>query len=612
MGVALARQARILREAVVAATTARVTEPGDPVPYAATPLDRIRAEQARTLYQTFAVGTISSGIAALAIALGLAWAGRVDPTRAAVWSGMMLASVATHMVLRARYFRAVSPDAMWAAWLRRFTAIAFIEGVVWGIGALWLTSAHDLSQELLLVTISIVMASGAITVFQANLPTYLFYFFPTMVPHLGIMVVNPYPLHLLMALLLAVYLIAMPMIARSSHRQLVENLRLRFENIDIAEDLRQQKAFAEEANLAKSRFLAAASHDLRQPIHALNLFVGAMRCREMDIDLREMVEHIAGSVTAMDDLFAALLDISKLDAAAMLPRFEPIAIAPLLARLCSDHTADSAAKSIRLTLVPSVAIVWSDAVMLERTLRNLISNAVRYTDRGRVLVGCRSRGKHLAIEIWDTGRGIDVSQHERIFEEFYQIDNPERDRSKGLGLGLAIVRRMTALLKAKLTFTSRPGIGSLFRLEIPMATDQHPAIVAAPPPVAVCTDGLILVIDDEAAIQVAMSIALRGWGYEVIAAGSGDEIRKRIVEESRRPDLIVCDYRLRAGESGTEVIASLRSDYNHDIPALLITGDTAPGRISDAMLSGLPLLHKPVTEDGLRAKIADLLATPVR
>ena len=571
-------------------------------------LHRIRAEQARILYETFAVGTFSSGFAALALAYGLAQAGRIDPLRAAVWSALMAAAVAVHMALRAVYMRQRLTRRSPIYWLNGFTLIACAEGIIWGLGAVWLTSPTDLAQNLMVAAVSVVMASGAVTVFQANLPTYLLYFFPTMLPYVGIFWFSDRPLHELLTALILTYIVVMPVIARYSNAQFIENLRLRFENIDIARDLRQQKAVAESANLAKSRFLAAASHDLRQPIHALGLLVGALRGRPLDAESHRLVDHIDGSVTAMDDLFVGLLDISRLDAAAVRPEFHSIEIGPLLARLCQDHSGDVTSKAIELRYVSCAAIVHSDPVLLERALRNLISNAVRYTDIGRVLVGCRRQGSRLRIEVWDTGCGIDASQHERIFEEFYQIGNLERDRTKGLGLGLAIVRRMTVLIEAGLTFSSRVGVGSVFRVDVPLASGERPVPMVPPPKPASPTVGLILVVDDEAAIQDAMTIALSGWGYDVIAAGTGDEMRAKIADEPKRPDLIICDYRLRAGENGITEIARLRSEYNHDIPALLITGDTAPERLSEAMKSGLPVLHKPLGADRLRLIIDELLS----
>ena len=251
-------------------------------------------------------------------------------------------------------------------------------------------------------------------------------------------------------MLILIYTALLPIFVFSLRRQMIEAHRLRFENLALADDMRQQKEIADSASRAKSSFLASASHDLRQPVHALGLFIGALRSRTMDAEARRLLGHIDDSVGAMADLFASLLDISKLDAGTVRACPERIAIGPLLMRLCADYASEAAAKGISLRRVECSLTVHSDPILLERILRNLISNAVRYTDRGGVVVGCRRLTRNVAVEIWDGGCGIAADQHEQIFQEFFQVGNPERDSSKGLGLGLAIVKRLSMLIRTGL------------------------------------------------------------------------------------------------------------------------------------------------------------------
>lgn len=571
-------------------------------------LDKVRAEQARTLYRNCPVGVLGAGSGALLLATGFALSGRADVGLATLWSGLMIGCVAAHLLLCLFYWRADPPDSAWRRWLGLFTLVAGIEGAVWFCGAYWMGSASDLNQELIVLLVSSVVASGAVPVFGAYLPTYAAFFFPTILPHLGFALFYNYPLHWLMAGMIVAYLVAMPLIARVAYQQLVESLRLRFENIDLIEDLRLQKEVADQANRAKSNFLAAASHDLRQPIHALGLFIAALRGRAMDDEATRLVDHIDESVGAMDGLFASLLDISKLDAGVVEAHLEPVAVGPLLERLCREHTAEAAAKGVTVGLVRSSVVVSSDHALLERALRNILSNAVRYTDRGRVLVGCRRGRRSLRIEVWDTGRGIPAAQQEEVFQEFFQLGNPERDRTKGLGLGLAIVRRVLPLIDGALTLTSTPGRGSVFRLTVPLApADAVSGAVAGPVAPQGPEGGLVFVIDDEIAIQIAMQTLLTGWGYRVVVAGSGEEIMQRLTGESERPGLLICDYRLRDDENGAEVIRRLLDHFQADIPAMLVTGDTAPDRIKEAQASGFLLLHKPVSNVRLRAAIGNLM-----
>ena len=379
-------------------------------------------------------------------------------------------------------------------------------------------------------------------------------------------------------------------------------------------DLGHQKEIAEEANLAKSRFLAAASHDLRQPVHALSLFIGALRSVPMDAKGQGLVDQIEASADAMDRLFAALLDISKLDAGIVEVLRKPFAIDAVLIRVYDDFAGEAAAKGLKLSYVRCRAIVDSDPILVERIARNLISNAVRYTDAGRIVVGCRRRGSSVAMQVWDTGRGISSGQQEQVFQEYYQVDNPERDREKGLGLGLAIVRRVADLLECDLYLRSEIGQGSCFEISLPQASEA--AMPLSEPVDKICitsTTGHVVVIDDEKAIRAGMSALLTNWGYEVLAVSSADEAIQFLASYTRKPDLLICDLRLRDGENGIEAIEKLRTEYNESIPAMLITGDTAARRLHEAQTSELLVLHKPVPNGKLRATIARLVtARPIQ
>jgi CheY-like chemotaxis protein len=248
---------------------------------------------------------------------------------------------------------------------------------------------------------------------------------------------------------------------------------------------------------------------------------------------------------------------------------------------------------------------------VERIVRNIVANAIAYTDRGRVVVGCRRRGRTVIVQVWDTGRGIPAAEQARIFQEFYQVGNPERDRGRGVGLGLAIVKRLTALLGHPLRLRSHAGRGTAFMVELPHSDAPLAAAPRALDGAQLSSDnggGLILVVDDEAAIQVAMKDLLQGWGFKSIAAGSCDDLLGRLADCPDRPALIICDYRLRAHENGIHVIERLRAEYNDDeIPGMLITGDTAPDRLKEAQESGLLLLHKPVANSRLRAAVIHLV-----
>jgi signal transduction histidine kinase len=382
-------------------------------------------------------------------------------------------------------------------------------------------------------------------------------------------------------------------------------------NARLAAEVEERQRLAAslaEASLSKSRFLAAASHDLRQPVHALGMFVGALRAREMDAEARKIVDHIADSIDVMDDLFTALLDVSRLDAGVVQPQLQTFPIQVLLERIYREFRASAAQKGLRLALHPCSLFVYTDPVLLERIIRNLVANAVRYSDSGRVVVGCRRHGGQLSIQVWDTGRGIAREQQEQIFHEFYQIGNHERDSSKGMGLGLAIVKRLTVLLETPLALKSEIGKGSMFAVEVacadPAPSAPMPELESRPD---LFVQELVLVVDDEIAIQQAMRSLLTSWGLSVSATGSGREMLDAVASCKTRPSLILCDYRLRDEENGITVIERLRAEFNEDIPGVLISGDTAPDRLKEAEESGFVLLHKPVPHGKLRATLTSLL-----
>ncbi len=368
------------------------------------------------------------------------------------------------------------------------------------------------------------------------------------------------------------------------------------------------------ANQAKSRFLAAASHDLRQPMHALGLFVAQLRQMVGSPKARRVVEQAAASARAMEQLLDALLDISKLDAGVLTPHVEDFALESLLTRMQATFEPAAAARGLRLRAIPSHLVARSDPVLLERIVMNLVSNAVRNTDHGGVVIGCRRRGTKVRIEVWDSGRGIPEDKLAEIFQEFVQLANPERDRNKGLGLGLAIVERLALLLGHRIDLRSKPGKGSVFAVELPAGEANR---VNALPRALHGTNrqlrgAFVVVVDDEGLVRDGMCGLLTDWGCHVIAAASGDEAIGELQARSRIPDLIISDYRLRDGETGLDVIRRLQGPPGKPVPALLISGDTAPERLREATASGHHLLHKPVQPAKLRAMLSHLLGAAVR
>ena len=370
----------------------------------------------------------------------------------------------------------------------------------------------------------------------------------------------------------------------------------------------QQRQLADE-NLQKSRFLAAASHDLRQPLQTLNLLnLAARKHARKHAPLLGLLERQQRALDSMSALLASVLDISKLDSGAVEPHPAVHAIDEIFARLRADFEPQAADKGLGLVIDRCTDGVLTDAELLHRLLANLVSNAIRYTPEGEVRVACTRRGAKLEIEVRDTGIGIPPDQLERVFEEFYQVDRGS-ERPEGLGLGLSIVRRLAQLLHCEIGVESVLGEGSSFRVTVDAAEIERDAAVDAGHEERANT-GHVLIIDDEREVAEATSLLLELEGYEVCIASSEREAIARAL--AKAPDLIVSDYHLRGGETGVGVVKSIRDRTGNLIPAIFVTGDTAKAAIANSKIDSATLLNKPVRADDLIAVIRESIGAARR
>ncbi|HET9700703.1 MAG TPA: ATP-binding protein [Burkholderiales bacterium] len=406
---------------------------------------------------------------------------------------------------------------------------------------------------------------------------------------------------------------------------MADNLQALRENLEarIAQatrELADKKEEAERANAAKSRFLAAASHDLRQPLHALGLFVARLRdlagetaAADGTAALGALVGRIEDSVGAINDLLDGLLDISRLDAGAMVPNVSAFPVQRVLERVEGEFAGMAREQGLRFRVRGNRSRIVSDPMLLERILRNLVSNAVRYTDHGGVLIGCRRRGGALRVEVWDTGVGIPQAAQGDVFREFYQVGGTGRGREKGLGLGLAIVDGLAKLLGHRVHLFSRLGRGSVFALEIPLAPEVAgvEARTAEAAPAGPAPSGLVYVIEDDALVLESMRELLRGWGCSVVGFATGDEAMGALDEGGPVPDLVICDYRLGTKENGLDLITGMRARVGADIPAVLVSGDPDPDLPGLAREAACHFLQKPVRPAKLRSLLCSVrLAVP--
>lgn len=390
-------------------------------------------------------------------------------------------------------------------------------------------------------------------------------------------------------------------------RQIVSRaLNVRIQNELLVQQLKNQVSLVEAANAEKSRFLGAASHDLRQPMHALGLFATAIEKELRGTEQHPKLISMVSAVNALEDSFNAMLDLSRLDAGIVRPKLQSFPIRDVYRRLHMYCAAEAEARGLSLRFKAGGKLVTSDPQLLERILSNLVHNAIRYTEHGGVVIVTRTRGRRTSIEIWDSGVGIGQEELPKIFNEFYQVENPGRDRTRGLGMGLSIVKRLVLLLGHELELTSVPGRGTAFRVLLQsteLAEMESVVLGADTIPQSIDEGRTVLVLDDEPAVREGMKELLGGWGFLVLLASTIDEATLAVRRHAGLIDVVVSDLRLGGGENGIHAISEIRRQYGGPLPAILVTGDTSASEVKRAHESGYPVLFKPVRPRDLFAAL---------
>lgn len=527
----------------------------------------------------------------------------VSTTTIVTWMALMVLVIFARGLLHMNYQRHFKPE------LAQRYGLLFIIGtgstaLVWGIGSVLLFPADDVEHQLLILFMLVGMGAGSVATLSNYLPAFYTYFLVSMIP----ITIKFYQfgdsLHFSLAVMTTAYIIALSYFARIFSRSLITSLKLRFENIDLVKQLRAQKNEADRANMAKSKFLAAASHDLRQPLHALTLFTSVLDESIKYPKVRRVVDQIKTSVDALQSLFNALLDISQLDAGVTKVEKTDFYLQPVFEKLANDFNSPASEKDLSIFWSTCAYAAHTDQTLLEQILRNYLSNAIRYTEKGEVRITCEAKGESVVIQVIDTGIGIAEEDQQAIFEEFHQLSNPERDRSKGLGLGLAIVQRTAKLLGHAIEIESVPGIGSTFSITLEQAVITEQADVAdsqVESDIVPLNRVLLIVIDDELSIREGTRSLLELWACDVITATDQEEAVEKLRQQNRAPDGIIVDYRLRENRTGIEAINAIHAEYDINILALIMTGDIAVDRLREVNSSGFQVLHKPIAPAKMRA-----------
>ena len=387
------------------------------------------------------------------------------------------------------------------------------------------------------------------------------------------------------------------LLALHLHRRWAAAARAAIMQTDRIRLLEAARDAAIKADQEKSRFLAIASHDLRQPVHAIGLFAATLEKRLEGSAEQPLVRNLNRAIDGLDRSFNVMLDISRLDAGAIEPRVQQFPLRDLFRRLHMHFAGQAEQKGLGLRFSPGGKSISSDPQLLERILGNLVQNAIKYTERGGIVVVARSTASHINVEIWDTGIGIRAADLRKVFDEFFQVGHGERVRTQGLGMGLAIVKRLVRLLGHELIVASKPGRGTMFRLRVALGglpDIQDVTAGADTLPMPLLQPRTVLVLDDEEAIREGLCLLLQEWGYEAIAAGSIAQAERAVSLLEAPPDLILSDLHLGDGPDGIKGIEAIRRQCGCDVAAMLITGDTSHEEIRRATESGYPVLFKPV------------------
>jgi len=574
----------------------------------------VRAECIRTLFQQIPNSFAAAGVVTVYMA---ATAAPFTPwRRIALWLAVQLSTQLFRLWLVARYRRlpADATGAQLEAAARLNSLYMLVAGIVWGSTA-FVFIRLDQPVTVALTLCGLYGISGGSVPGNAYNPQGLFAFIGAI---FGLVMVRMAATadydYIVLGLASLAYAGILALFCRVQNRELNEGFAIRFENRRLLAALEAEKLEAEQArgraeraNLAKSQLLAAASHDLRQPLHALSLFSGSLQSLALDAEAKDVASRIQANVAAMEKLFNGLLDISRLEAGVVQSKREPSSLQDLFDRLAGYFDPVAEAQGLDLRFRQTDLWVDADPALTEQICVNLVTNALRYTRAGGILVAARRRGGQVFIEVADTGIGIAAADQSRIFDEFVQLGNPERDRSKGLGLGLAIAQRLAAILDSRIEIRSVEDRGSRFAFGLPEARPA-PTPTAAPAPDLV--QGLrLLLIDDDAMVRDGATRLLRQWGVQVVAVAGLAEA-EAVLAGGAAFDIALTDYRLPGGRNGLDVISALSARADAPRAFCLVTGDMAAEVLAAADAAGVPILHKPLHPARLRALLNHLAAAP--
>lgn len=568
--------------------------------------ERVFLEQVKLLYEkndTVLIGTLGISLTTLIVL----WQ-PIGAIKMLAWFCLTLFITAGRVILgnRKKCANITAKNARW--WANAFVVGAAANALSWSIVPVFFLLPEQPIYVLFVTCLYAGYISGSVASTSVYFPAFLGFALPLTVLCSARVFMEPDPVYLAIGIMIWFYALASYSFAKKNNRSILEAIELKFENTDLLEELREQRDTAEQAVKAKNHFLAATSHDLRQPLHALGLFVEAMESEIGDHSSSTTLDKIRESTDALTKQLHGMLDLSTLDAGVVEYHPRHVALGPLFSRLTDDFRAEALRKRLVLEIEEAESIVFCDENALERILRNLLSNAINNTDTGIVSITvARSAHESITIKVSDTGSGIPAEQFENIYVEYHQLRNPGRDRRQGLGLGLAIVKRLCALGALNLDLESSVGKGTIFSLTVPEGDLQQISHYSSPVNLNKLDGARIVVIDDDKDVVTSTTNMLQRWGCDAVGALHVEDALSRLQEENAIPDIVILDFRLAGGFTGLEAIDLFKDKFAEQLRYLVITGETMPSELKALNEASIPILHKPVRPAELRNTLNYLL-----
>lgn len=568
--------------------------------------NKIKTEQAKELYTQSPIVLIATLF--IVVIVIFSFENRIENSLLipwALWIVMLTIIRAYSINLFHKKKRIESPH----YWLILFTLFSFLSGLSWGVLLLHVLAPISGNEILVLSFILTGMVAGALLPLSSYLPAYFAFSAPMFIPFSITMFNLETSGFSGTGFLVLTFLISMLAFSTLVNRNILMSIKLRLNNVTLLQDLNTQKELVDVANREKSRFLVATSHDLRQPLYALNLYLGALRAALKYPNQLDLLDKAKLSSDALSDLLNALMDVSKFDSGGVQVMPSVFDLRSLIERTCIEYEQYAEEKNIKVKTNLGQVSVNTDPILLGRMIRNLISNALNHNENCCLLVSTKLSDGQVTIEISDNGKGIPDSELTNIFSEFYQLNNPERDRNKGLGLGLAIVKRLSDLLAIPVSVESEVAKGTTFSLTLAIEKRKNPRLETVVSADNLNLAGLfIIVIDDEKDVRDATKSLLRSWGCEVLISSSQLDLMMTLSQDNYPvPDLVISDYRLKDKLHGIDAASAVLNHFNVKVPVLIVTGDSSIEIVSHIEKTNYHQLLKPVSSDTLRQKMESIL-----